>query len=161
MDVSWIWLPIAIVVAVAMEFWAAFLHGTFWHGVLWFAHRSHHRDDYDASSAVKWETNDVFSFIHVPFAIALIVYGCEARAGLWPTLAFGVGVGMSLFGVGYFMIHDGMVHGRLPLKFLLRFKYFERVQRAHAFHHQRGGAPYGLFLGPWLPRRTAKHFSEH
>jgi beta-carotene 3-hydroxylase len=53
------------------------------------------------------------------------------------------------------VVHDGLVHGRLPVGFLRRSAYLRRVVAAHRVHHARGGAPYGLFLGPWVLRRDA------
>ena len=37
-----IWLPVAFATAVAMELWAAIVHGWLWHGPLWSMHRPHH-----------------------------------------------------------------------------------------------------------------------
>ncbi len=142
-----IWVPVALVVAVAMDFWAALLHGRLWHALLWSVHRSHHERSSDAR---RLEANDALSGIHAPIAIALIFVGCQGTPGVLREIAFGVGVGMSVFGVGYFVVHDGLVHERLPVPVLLRFRYFRAVARAHRVHHgAAGGAPYGFFFGRW------------
>lgn len=143
-----IWLPIALVVAIAMEAWAALLHGRVWHRVLWKIHRSHH-----AKRPGRFEANDVLSVLHAPIAIALILYGCRAAPGFAREAAFGTGLGMTAFGLAYLVCHDGMVHGRLPVQRLLRWSYFQRVQDAHIEHHRRGRAPYGFFAGPWVLAR--------
>jgi beta-carotene 3-hydroxylase len=141
------WVPVALVVAVAMDFWAAILHGRLWHARLWPVHRSHHEPP---SGAGRLEANDALSLLHAPIAIALIVVGCRGTPGVLREIAFGAGIGMSLFGVAYFVVHDGLVHARLPVHGLLRFRYFRAVARAHRAHHEAaGGAPYGFFFGQW------------
>jgi beta-carotene 3-hydroxylase len=143
---SWmIWGPLVLLTAYGMEHWARMLHGRVWHRSLWKMHRSHH-----APRRGRFEANDLLSSSHSFLAIALIVYGFEGAPGILREAAFGIGVGMTVFGFAYVAIHDGFVHGRLPLKFLERFSYFRRVRAAHKAHHGRPhAAPFGFFLGPW------------
>lgn len=140
-----VWLPTAVVVAVAMDLWAALLHGRVWHRWLWSIHRSHH-----VVRRGRFEPNDALSALHAPVAIAAILYGCAAAPGALREIVFGVGIGMTAFGLSYFVVHDGLVHGRLPVRALLRLRYFREVARAHRTHHVgvEGGPPYGLFFGP-------------
>ncbi len=149
MEKALIWLAVGLPVAFAMELWAALLHGRVWHGLLWSLHRSHH-----APRAGRFEANDALSFTHAPAAVALILYGCLGAPGPWREAAFGAGLGMTLFGLAYALIHDGLVHERLPASWFMRFRYLRRVRGAHIVHHRTGGAPYGLFLGPWALRRA-------
>ena len=143
-----VWLPVALAVAIAMDLWAALLHGRVWHSWLWPVHRSHHAPK---AAGAGLEANDALSVLHAPLAIALILHGCKAAPGPLREVEFGLGVGMSVFGVAYLVVHDGLVHGRLPVRWLLRLRYFRGVVRAHRVHHTgaAGGAPYGLFLGRW------------
>lgn len=135
------WICLAVAVALAMEAWAAVMHGRLWHGLLWGVHASHHTDDRGL------ERNDIFAVLHAMPAAAM-VYGGLAGTG-WPaTIALGVGAGMTAFGFAYFVVHDGYVHGRLPVGFLGRFRYMRKVKAAHVVHHRHGGAPFGLFSGP-------------
>lgn len=152
-----IWIPIALVVAPLMELWAGFLHGSFWHRVLWPVHRSHHR-----KRRGRLEANDALSALHAPIAIALILYGCRAAPGPLREVVFGVGLGMTLFGVAYFVVHDGLAHGRLPVQLLGKIPFFARVRDAHRVHHGRGSAvPYGFFLGPRELARARRLSSMH
>jgi len=152
-----IWIPTALLVAALMELWAALLHGRFWHGLLWPIHRSHHR-----KRRGRFEANDALSSLHAPIAVALILYGCMAAPGALREVAFGVGIGMTIFGVAYLVFHDGFVHGRLPLQFLARVPYFARIRDAHRVHHGRGrAAPYGFFLGPQELARARRASSPH
>src|SRR4051794_34538101 len=100
-----VWIPIAIVVALAMEPWAALLHGRVWHHGLWTVHRSHHQ-----RRRGRFERNDALSALHAPIAIVLILYGCRAAPGLARDIAFGIGIGMTAFGLAYVVCHDGFVH---------------------------------------------------
>jgi beta-carotene 3-hydroxylase len=148
------WL-LAAAVAVLMELWAMFLHGQLWHGVLWFGHRSHH-----TPKAGWWEWNDAFAVGHALIAMGLIIGGLELLHGPVQLVAVAIGMGMSAFGMAYFAVHDGLIHGRLPMQFLLRWDYFRRVRNAHMAHHHKGQAPYGLFLGlqelRWHNKRASR-----
>lgn len=151
-----IWLVAGSLTTVSMELWAAFLHGKFWHGVLWFVHASHHRRRIEPLRVrvSGWEANDALSTLHAPIAISLILYGCAGAPGAWREVAFGVGLGMTAFGAAYVVVHDGLAHGRLPVGWLLKWGYMRRVRAAHMVHHNGGGEePYGLFLGPFSVRR--------
>jgi len=154
MSLAFVWIPVALVVACAMEFWAMLLHGRVWHSLLWRLHRSHHR-----KRRGRFELNDALSVLHAPIAIAMILYGCAAAPSLLRDVLFGVGLGMSVFGVAYLVVHDGLVHGRLPVAGLAKIPYFARVRAAHLVHHgKRAREPYGLFLGPWeLAHAERKH----
>ena len=135
-----IWLPIALVVMVLMDLWAGLLHGRLWHHFLWRIHRSHHEP-----RTGRWEKNDALALFHAPIAIALIVWG--GPPGNLRNVDFGIGIGMTLFAVGYMLVHDGIVHGRLPVSGLLRFRVVRGIVRAHNVHHRTGAVPYGLFFG--------------
>lgn len=138
-----IWLVVGLSVAFAMEPWAAYLHGRVWHRRLYSIHRSHH-----VPQEGFWEANDIFSVLHAPPAMALILYGCLGTPGLVRELAFAVGLGMTAFGLAYMLVHDGLIHGRLPVSGLRRFRFFQRIEVAHQKHHDKGGPPFGLFRGP-------------
>lgn len=145
-----IWIAVALPVAAFMELWAAFLHGRVWHHALWRVHRSHHTRRHG-----RFESNDILSSLHAPIAIALILYGCMGAPGILRDVAFGAGIGMTLFGVAYVVVHDGLVHGRLPVERLANIPYFARIRAAHIEHHARGREPFGLFLGPREIARAA------
>jgi beta-carotene 3-hydroxylase len=145
-----LWLAAGVPAAIFMEFWAAALHAKVWHGPLWVLHESHH------APTGFWERNDILSFTHAPIAIALILYGCLGQLGVVRELAFGVGLGMTAFGVAYTVVHDGLVHGRLPVQGLKKYGWLRRVRNAHQVHHRIDGPPYGLFSGPWAMARASR-----
>ncbi|XVE58476.1 hypothetical protein DITRI_Ditri04bG0172500 [Diplodiscus trichospermus] len=130
--------------AVGMEFWARWAHRALWHDSLWHMHESHHRPREGA-----FELNDVFAIINAVPAIALLSYGFFNK-GLVPGLCFGAGLGITVFGMAYMFVHDGLVHKRFPVGPIADVPYFRKVAAAHQLHHSEkfNGVPYGLFLGP-------------
>lgn len=130
--------------AVGMEFWARWAHRALWHASLWHMHESHHRPRDGA-----FELNDVFAIINAGPAIALLAYGLSTK-GLFPGLCFGAGLGITVFGMAYMIVHDGLVHRRFPVGPIADVPYLRRVVVAHQLHHSNilNGVPYGLFLGP-------------
>ncbi|KAJ6829854.1 beta-carotene hydroxylase [Iris pallida] len=130
--------------AVGMEFWARWAHRALWHASLWHMHESHHRP-----REGPFELNDVFAITNAVPAIALLSFGFFHR-GLLPGLCFGAGLGITLFGMAYMFVHDGLVHRRFPVGPIANVPYFRRVAAAHQIHHSEKfqGVPYGLFLGP-------------
>jgi beta-carotene 3-hydroxylase len=138
-----LWALAALAALAFMEAWAALLHGRVWHALLWPLHRSHHRP-----RRGRFEANDLLSVTHAPVALGLILYGCVGPAGPARDVAYGWGIGMSAFGLLYFTFHDGLVHGRLPVQGLLRFRLVRLWKHAHLAHHRRGREPYGFFYVP-------------
>ncbi|XP_042496880.1 beta-carotene hydroxylase 1, chloroplastic-like [Macadamia integrifolia] len=130
--------------AVGMEFWARWAHRALWHASLWHMHESHHRP-----RDGPFELNDVFAIINAVPAIALLSFGFF-RKGLFPGLCFGAGLGITVFGMAYMFVHDGLVHKRFPVGPIANVPYLRRVAAAHQIHHSDkfNGVPYGLFLGP-------------
>ncbi|CAL4928768.1 unnamed protein product [Urochloa decumbens] len=130
--------------AVGMEFWARWAHRALWHASLWHMHESHHRP-----RDGPFELNDVFAIVNAVPAMSLLAFGFFNR-GLVPGLCFGAGLGITLFGMAYMFVHDGLVHRRFPVGPIENVPYFRRVAAAHQIHHMDKfqGVPYGLFLGP-------------
>ncbi|XP_047321565.1 beta-carotene hydroxylase 2, chloroplastic-like [Impatiens glandulifera] len=130
--------------AVGMEFWARWAHKALWHASLWNMHESHHRPREGA-----FELNDVFAIINAVPAIALLYYGFFNK-GLIPCFSFGAGLGITVFGMAYMFVHDGLVHKRFAVGPIANVPYLRKVAAAHQLHHSEkfDGVPYGLFLGP-------------
>ncbi|XP_010482624.1 PREDICTED: beta-carotene 3-hydroxylase 2, chloroplastic-like [Camelina sativa] len=135
---------LAVGAAVGMEFWARWAHRALWHDSLWNMHESHHKQREGA-----FELNDVFAIINAVPAIGLLYYGFFNK-GLVPGLCFGAGLGITMFGMAYMFVHDGLVHKRFPVGPIANVPYLRKVAAAHQLHHtdKFKGVPYGLFLGP-------------
>ncbi|KAL0728834.1 hypothetical protein Bca4012_024927 [Brassica carinata] len=111
--------------AVGMEFWARWAHRALWHASLWNMHESHHKPREGA-----FELNDVFAIINAVPAIVLLYYGFFNK-GLVPGLCFGAGLGITVFGIAYMFVHDGLVHKRFPVGPIANVPYFRKVAAAH------------------------------
>ena len=137
---------VAALTVFAMEPWARWVHRDVWHGPLMRIHRTHHQSMGEGSGSI--ELNDIFSVVHAVLAVVLMGLGYAFLEGWLAAVAYGVGLGVTVYGTAYFVVHDGLAHGRLPVAFLRRSRWLRRIRAAHEIHHRQGGAPYGLFAGP-------------
>lgn len=132
--------------AIGMEMWARFAHKSLWHDYApgWALHKSHHEPRIG-----PFEANDIFAVVNGVPACALCAYGFFTPS-IGGGIAFGAGLGITLFGIAYMFIHDGLVHRRFPVGPIAEWPYLKRVAVAHQLHHSAkyAGAPWGLFLGP-------------
>lgn len=144
--------------AVGMEYYARIAHKSWWHESwmwalpdewrtewnkpFWKLHESHHEPREGA-----FEPNDLFAVANAVPAIALIVYGFF-NSGVVPGICFGAGLGITIFGMAYMFVHDGMVHKRFPVGPIGDVPYLRKIAAAHKIHHSEyfDGVPYGLFL---------------
>ena len=122
--------PALIVVAtvLATEVAAVMIHRHVMHGFGWGWHRSHHEAHDDLL-----EENDLYAVVFAVFAMGLMIVG----RWWWPL--FWVSVGLVVYGVLYFMLHDGLVHQRWPFKHVPRRGYLKRLYQAHKLHHAVAG----------------------
>jgi len=127
---------------VAMEAVSYLLHRFVMHGVGWRVHADHH-----APSATGFERNDLY-----PASFSLLAIGLFALGTTLPSLRVLVaaGIGMTVYGLAYFYVHEVYVHRRLPLP-RGRWAYLVWLERRHRIHHLYGGEPYGMLL-PLVPR---------
>ena len=119
-------VPTLLVVGTVafMEWFAAWSHEHIMHGWGWGWHKSHH-EPHDETL----EENDLYAVVFAVFAVGLFVVGAYA----WPV--WWIAVGISIYGVLYFFMHDGLVHQRWPFKYIPRTGYLKRVYQAHRLHH--------------------------
>ena len=143
----WLTVLVALTTMVAMEPWSRIVHQHLWHRSLYTVHKTHHPTPGMARPTL--EANDAFVLMHAAPAMALVAAGwfgwVEGVAG---QVLLGMGIGMTLFGLAYTIVHDGLAHGRLPVAFLARSRWLRRIRAAHEIHHRDGGPPYGFFAGP-------------
>ncbi len=128
------------------------LHRFLFHGVLWHVHRTHHDPAHGHGHGLEW--NDLFSVGFAALSMGLLWAG---RAEPLASTAFPLGLGVAVYGVLYFVLHDLYAHGRVA-PFRTKNPAAQAVKRAHGRHHRsltkEGQEPYGLFLfPPWMGRR--------
>ena len=121
-----------------MEFVAWFLHKYVMHGFGWFLHEDHHR-----SSKGKFEKNDIFGLFFATISFLLILIGFLGGFDI----RFPIGIGVMLYGLGYFLVHDTFFHKRIKIKYRPKSKYIKRVLHAHTVHHQKSKAHEGVCFG--------------
>lgn len=137
-----------------MEFMAWFTHKYVMHGFLWRWHKDHHKKDGKEYIPDKWtfEKNDLFFLIFAFPAIVLMILGL-----ILVNLSFiSISVGITLYGLTYFLIHDIVVHKRLNSPFLFKIKnpYIKALIKAHIDHHNpksgsgNGFNNFGLLIFP-------------
>jgi beta-carotene 3-hydroxylase len=129
-----------------MEMYARWAHKALWHDFQpgWAIHESHHQPRIG-----PFEANDIFAVMNAVPAIALTAYGFFSSSD-WGGICFGLGMGITVFGIAYMFVHDGLVHKRFPVGPVAHVPQLRRIAIAHRIHHTEkyGGLPYGMFLGP-------------
>lgn len=132
----------AILGFTAMEISGWLIHKYIMHGPLWNIHKTHHQP-----SKFFFEWNDLFSLLFGSIAIALIIVGVK---GL--DYRFWIGVGISLYGVSYFFLHDILIHRRLRWLKKPSGRFIKGIFKAHQAHHstnrKNDAVSFGLFLVP-------------
>jgi beta-carotene 3-hydroxylase len=128
-----------------MEWVARETHRHVMHGALWNLHEDHHRP-----SGRGLQKNDSFVGFFGSISIILIALGVIRR---WSRVV-AAGIGMALYGLGYFVFHDVMFHRRIPsIRYRPQTPYMKRIFRAHSVHHKHNrkenATSFGfLYAGP-------------
>jgi beta-carotene 3-hydroxylase len=129
---SWMINTLAVLGAyLGMEFIAWFTHKYLMHGLLWKWHEDHHKAKHEKHGF--WEKNDRFFLVFAIPSAFCYMYGSMAQ--VW--WLFFVGVGISLYGLTYFLIHDVYIHQRFKWFRQLDGKYSRAILRAHGAHHAK------------------------
>lgn len=118
---------------IGMEFMAWFTHKYVMHGFLWSWHEDHHRPKHQKHGF--FEKNDRFFLVFAVPSAFCYMYGSMAQEW-W---VFFTGVGISLYGITYFLIHDVYIHQRFSWFRQLDSIYSRAILRAHGAHHAKTG----------------------
>ena len=129
---------ITVTIFVLIEGVAWFLHKYIMHGFGWVLHEDHHR-----FTEGRFEKNDIFGLFFAVISFIFILTGI--LSGFDWKLA--VGVGIMLYGVGYFLVHDIFFHRRIKIKYRPKSNYMKRVLKAHGLHHQKSTPRNGVNFG--------------
>ena len=135
---------IVIASFVSMECVAWFTHKFIMHGLLWKLHSDHHRKD----TAGFFERNDFFFLIFALPGIAGLFIGMKNDFNF----SFWIGLGITLYGLCYFLVHDIFIHQRFHIFRNADNNYFKAIRRAHKIHHKHLGKEEGECFGMlWVP----------
>lgn len=138
------------ITAVLMEGVAWGMHKYIMHGPFWNLHEDHHvRDNHDSFL----ERNDSF---FVFFAVISIT-----AFSLWSIfgwqISLGIGIGVFIYGLIYFVIHDLFIHQRIKIWRKTKNPYLLALRRAHKIHHKHLGKYEGECFGMlWVPMKYYK-----
>jgi beta-carotene 3-hydroxylase len=133
-----LYLFIMLLTFLFMELVAWFLHKFVMHGVGWFLHEDHHR-----YTGKRFEKNDIFGAFFAILSFILILFGFFGGFDIRLFL----GVGVAMYGIGYFFVHDIFFHRRVKIKYRPKSRYIKRVLHAHSVHHQKSKAHEGICFG--------------
>lgn len=127
------------------------------HGPLWSWHEDHHKPKYEKTGF--WEKNDRFFLV---FAIpSMLSYMAGSLYPDFRWLLF-VGIGISLYGLTYFLIHDVYIHQRFRWFKQLDGWYSRAILKAHGAHHaiitKEAGESFGLLVvnPKYFSKKTSK-----
>jgi beta-carotene 3-hydroxylase len=120
-----------------MEFMAWFTHKFVMHGFLWYLHKDHHQPE-----PGFFEKNDAFFLIFaVPSAY------CFITGIMYHDFRLFIGIGIALYGLAYFLIHDIIIHQRFKIFRKWNNNYVKGIRRAHKIHHKYLGKEDGENFG--------------
>tara|TARA_B100000427_G_scaffold137804_1_gene114626 strand:+ start:178 stop:627 length:450 start_codon:yes stop_codon:yes gene_type:complete len=144
-----LWIGIVISTFIFMEFNAWFMHKYIMHGFLWKLHKDHHKKDHKS----WFERNDAFFLFYAILSIASFF--------LWETgtLSMGlpIGIGIFLYGLTYFLVHDIFIHQRFKFFKKTNNRYAKALRRAHKIHHKNINKEKGECFGMlWVPLKYFK-----
>jgi beta-carotene 3-hydroxylase len=132
-----------------MELVAWLTHKFAMHGFLWRWHKDHHL----VNPSKVLQKNDYFFLVFaIPGILNLLLglYG-PYQIQLW------IGLGITFYGLAYFLIHDVFIHRRIKWLRNSENNYFKAVRRAHKIHHKHLGKEEGECFGLlWVPRKFYK-----
>lgn len=149
------WWLIALIICmsfIAMEFVAWAAHKYVMHGFLWKLHRDHH-----VKKPGFFEKNDSFFLIFAIPSWLCIMMGVIYSS----TISISVGVGILLYGIAYFLVHEVFIHQRFKWFKNTHNIYLLAVRRAHKMHHKHlekyGSESFGmLWVSPKYIRDELK-----
>jgi beta-carotene 3-hydroxylase len=121
-----------------MELVAWVVHKYIMHGFLWSLHKDHHVVNHEKIL----QKNDYFFLIFAIPSITLIFMGHENL-----TIGFFIGTGIACYGLAYFLIHEVIIHRRLPPPSKTKSKYIKAIRKAHKVHHKNRGKYNGENFG--------------
>jgi len=132
---------IILITFFAMELVAWATHKYLMHGLLWKLHKDHHVVDKNN----KFQKNDFFFLIFAIPSMILIYIGYE-----YDNISLFFGLGIALYGLGYFIVHEIIIHQRLRFFKKSNNSYIKSIRMAHKVHHKTlgkyGASSFGMLI---------------
>ena len=137
---------ITLATFLVMETITWLTHKFVMHGFLWYLHEDHHQPKYQSF----FEKNDGFFVIFAIPSILLFYNGVNPELNF----LFFIGLGILLYGMAYFFIHEIIIHQRIKMFTRTKIKYFVGLRKAHKIHHKHLGKEDGECFGMlYVPRK--------
>ncbi|MAU63576.1 MAG: beta-carotene hydroxylase [Flavobacteriaceae bacterium] len=144
-----LWILILIITFCTMEVVAWASHKYIMHGFLWYLHKDHHKKDHKS----WFERNDLFFFQFAGISAIFVVLWGEFN--VWYGLP--IAIGIFLYGIAYFIVHDIFIHQRFKIFRNIDNKYARGIRRGHKMHHKHiekeNGECFGML---WVPKKYFK-----
>ena len=155
------WLPftaISLSTFLVMEGITWLTHKYVMHGFLWYLHEDHHQ-----KTNSFFEKNDAFFLIFAIPSWLCIMLGWQN--GYYWVAALGLGV--ALYGLAYFIVHDVIIHQRFKWFTRTNNDYVKTIRWAHKMHHKHinkeEGESFGMLMVAkkyWDKMRRDKLFQQ-
>jgi len=134
-----VYLLITILTYLLMEVATWLMHKYVMHGFLWVLHQDHHQPKYQH----VFEKNDTFFVIGAIPSICLFYFGVHPELNY----KFFIGLGVLLYGITYFLVHDVIIHQRFKWFKKTKNNYIIGLRKAHKVHHKHLGKEDGECFG--------------
>lgn len=149
-------IGIILVTFCLMECVTWITHKYIMHGLLWILHDDHHNKSHSF-----FEKNDYFFVIFACISMTFYVLGTfVVDLGFM----FYIGIGITLYGFAYFMVHDILIHQRFKLFSRTNNFYFRALRKAHKMHHKHlgkeDGECFGMLFVPMKYFKEARRTSK-
>ena len=122
-----VYIMLTILTFCLMEGVEWLAHKYLMHGWLWYLHKDHHQKE-----PGFFEKNDAFFLI---FAIPCILLFAFGVAGGHTWMIY-VAIGILLYGMAYFLVHDVIIHQRFKWFTRTDNTYVRAIRWAHKMHHK-------------------------
>lgn len=136
-----VYILIVLATFLTMEFVAWATHKFVMHGFLWYLHKDHHQKE-----PGFFEKNDSFFLIFaIPSFLSFLIGVTDQKYWL-----FSIGLGILLYGMAYFLVHDVIIHQRIKWFTRSNNFYIRSIRWAHKMHHKHLGKEDGESFGMLL-----------
>jgi len=133
-----IFIGIVLLTFFIMEGITWLTHKYVMHGFLWYLHEDHHQP-----TPGFFEKNDAFFLIFAIPSWLCIMLGLQNQL-YWVAA---IGFGILMYGLGYFIVHEVIIHQRFKWFTRSNNTYVKTIRWAHKMHHKNLGKEDGESFG--------------
>jgi beta-carotene 3-hydroxylase len=133
-----IFIGIVLLTFFIMEGITWLTHKYVMHGFLWYLHEDHHQP-----TPGFFEKNDAFFLIFAVPSWLCIMLGLQNQL-YWVAA---IGFGILMYGLGYFIVHEVIIHQRFKWFTRSNNTYVKTIRWAHKMHHKNLGKEDGESFG--------------